>query len=567
MSYLILARKYRPRTFSEILGQEAIVRTLTNAIKQKRTAHGYLFSGPRGTGKTSTARIFAKALNCEKGPTPTPCLQCDSCEEIAEGRSLDVIEIDGASNRGIDEIRELRQLARFAPASGAAKVYIIDEVHQITDAGFNALLKTLEEPPAHVIFVMATTAPHKVPATILSRCQRYDFKRLPVGLITRKIGAVCKEERIEIEKEAVLAIARAAAGSLRDAESILDQAAAYSSGKVKAEDVRTLLGLTDREVFASVLVNVREQNAAGLLEQVAEAADAGTDLERWTRELVTFCRDVLVAKVGQGKPEFEEWSQETAERLAELAGRFNEEELTALVQELTAALRGMRWVDEPRIPLEVALVRLAAGGPLVPLAELVERLEALESRAGARASEGPSPRPSAAGRAGVRAGSDPSGRKLSSTGSDPVGLKTEGEGKLGQVQALWSRFMREVHDRKAATAAYLSQAIPAAVEEGDPPLLVIGFPKGFEFHRHALDKQQEAKKLIQELLGQLLGWNVRCAFRMLDKPAAAPAAGPGAEAEPPAGKEAPSSTPGPAGSSYLDSVTELFEGRILPGEG
>ena len=528
MSYLVFARKYRPRTFVEILGQGPIVTTLTNAIRQRRIAHAYLFTGPRGTGKTSTARIFAKALNCVEGPTPTPCLKCERCQEIAEGRSLDVLEIDGASNRGIDQIRALREHSKFIPTAGAFKVYIIDEVHQITAEGFNALLKTLEEPPAHVLFILATTAPHKVPGTILSRCQRYDFRRLPLAEITAKLKTIAEDEHLKVAEEAIVGIARAASGSLRDAESILDQAVAFSGGKVRVEDVRALLGTIDEEIFAEAAAGIQAKDPVRLLKLVADAVNDGTDLVQWCLSFMGFLRNLLFIKIGVGRLGLEELTAETIQEMTPLADRFSVEELTGMAQGLTSVVETMRRVGEPRIPLEMALVRLSQGESLVAVSELLERLEKLNERLGSEPSPLSAPQ-----------------RQASSSLT------------LEKMVSIWPAFLEELHRQKASTSAYLTAAGPVSVEGENPVRLVVGFPKGFEFQCEALDRPA-TRQLMEATLGSLLGCPVRCALEIVDRVPDLPAL--------PAPEDPPSQTKKPS-SALLDSVVDLFEGRILPGEG
>ncbi len=276
MEYLVLARKFRPQYFEEVVGQEHVVKTLKNAISQGRVAHAFLFAGPRGIGKTSVARILAKSLNCEKGPTPTPCGECANCKEITDGRSLDVREIDGASNRGIDEIRELRENVKFAPAASKYKVYIIDEVHMLTREAFNALLKTLEEPPAHVIFIFATTESHKVPATIMSRCQCYDFRRISLKEIIANLGKIAAAEGIQVSKSALGWIAEAGDGSMRDAQSVFDQVISYAGKEIKDADVEENLGLKDRKyLFALSAAWKCKKNAGACLNILEEGSLSG----------------------------------------------------------------------------------------------------------------------------------------------------------------------------------------------------------------------------------------------------------------------------------------------------
>ncbi len=573
MSYLVFARKYRPQTFADILGQGPIVTTLTNAVRQGRVGHAYLFAGPRGTGKTSTARIFAKALNCAEGPTPTPCLACSQCEEIAQGRFLDVLEIDGASNRGIDQIRALREHSKFSTVSGAFKVYIIDEVHQITSEGFNALLKILEEPPSHVIFILATTAAHKVPATILSRCQRYDFKRLPLDLIASKLKGIAQEEKLHLSDEAAVEIGKAASGSLRDAESILDQAAAFTGGKIRLEDIETLLGTISEEIFAEAVSAIQAREPVRLLKLVAEAANSGTDLIQWVLEFLSFLRNLSAAKAGVGPLGFEDSGKEAIQHLQEISKGISGEELTVIAQMLIAAIETMRRVDEPRIPLELSLIRLSSGEPMAPVGELLNRLEQIsrDLRGGAGVV---SPQ--------AQAVHQPSFAYRESRPQTPVAQKPPGSpfevgekarsavsppvAGLEGILSVWPVFVGQIQQQKAMTAAYLSEARPVQLDSGDPDQLVIGLPKGSEFQLSSLEKLP-VRQLIEQVLKDLMGRAVRCSFKISDNlPESVPVRSQkeGSSSGDPAGRLENSPSGGPP-SSLVDSVVDLFEGRVLPG--
>lgn len=373
MSYVVLARRYRPQTLDQIIGQEHISRTLKNAIAENRVAHAYMFSGPRGVGKTTTARILAKALNCKKGPTAEPCGECSNCKEITAGTSVDVQEIDGASNRGIDEIRALRDNVKFAPATSKYKIYIIDEAHQITDAAFNALLKTLEEPPPHVVFILATTESHKVPVTILSRCQRYRFRFLTSKEISSTLENIIKADGFEIEPDALQMVTAASGGSMRDALSLMDQAISFVPGKITAQDIQDLLGFLPREIIAAVTESFATGDNARILSIIRDVNDQGHNLLQFTRDLREHLRRILLFKVN---PAILEMTAEEKKILEAQQQLFAPDWLIRSGHLLSKALDEMRWSDQARLVLELYLLKIAQ--PYAGITELVERLEKME---------------------------------------------------------------------------------------------------------------------------------------------------------------------------------------------
>ncbi len=358
MSYVVLALKWRPQTFDEVVGQEPIAQTLVNAIRTGRTAHAYLFTGPRGVGKTSTARILAKALNCVKGPTPEPCNVCDACREITGGRALDVIEIDGASNRGIDDIRELRESVRYAPASTRTKVYIIDEVHMLTTDAFNALLKTLEEPPAHVVFVLCTTEPLKVPATILSRCQRFDFARLRVRDTLGRLRTITQAEGIDIDDDALTLIARRSEGSMRDALTLCDQVIASGRSPLDSAGVASALGIAGRDLYFAISDAVLAQDPHRALTLLANAYDEGQNLQEVAEELVHHLRNLLVISVGPELGELLDATDQERERYTAQAAMARPSDLIRQLHIAMETAARMRRSGFPRVLLEVAVAEI-----------------------------------------------------------------------------------------------------------------------------------------------------------------------------------------------------------------
>ena len=369
MSYRVFARKYRPQTFAEVVGQDHITRTLQNAVTSKRLAQAYLFVGPRGIGKTSTARILAKALNCKEGISAEPCGKCDSCLEIAEGRSLDVIEIDGASNNGVENIRDLRESAAYAPASGEFKIYLIDEVHMLSTGAFNALLKTLEEPPPHVKFIFATTEAQKVPATITSRCQRFDLRRIPAALIQKHLLHIAKCEEIQLDDSAAETLARGADGGLRDAESMLDQMVSFCGTHITQKDVMDVFGFTPLEVVKNLADALFVADFRTALEIIAEQSDAGKDLMRLTAELVAHLRDLLVA-------------QATGAEV-----RIPQSKLLDLIEHFSGAEGSMKWVADKKLQLDVAIIKA------IHLLDETSLTDVIQTLTGLCHGEVPAPRP------------------------------------------------------------------------------------------------------------------------------------------------------------------------------
>ncbi len=375
MSYLVLARKWRPQGFDDLIGQEPIIRILKNSIDQGKIAHAYLFSGPRGVGKTSTARILAKALNCKEGPTANPCGQCPSCLSVTDGSSVDVMEIDGASNNSVNDIRDLRERVKYVPSGGRYKVYIIDESHMLSDAAFNALLKTLEEPPPHVVFVLATTAPKKIPSTVLSRCQHLPFRRISSQEIKERLKKISFAENINVSGPALELIARAADGSLRDSLTILDQLSSFSSD-ITESDVKNLLGITDFGLLSQISLALIEGKREELLKIVGELVEQGTDIKSFIKELVQFFRDLLVASVIKRPEDILDVGKEEMDTIKNIVSRTSEDQLTLLLSEILKAEIDVKNASAPRLAIEMSLIKASFLSSMRPLKEILENLEA-----------------------------------------------------------------------------------------------------------------------------------------------------------------------------------------------
>jgi DNA polymerase III subunit gamma/tau len=493
-----LYRKYRPQDFDEVVGQEAVVRTLRNAIGSDQVRQAYLFAGPRGTGKTSLARILAKALNCEQGPTATPDKTCNSCLTIASGTSLDVVEMDAASQRGIDDIREIREHVVLQPVEGRFKVYILDEAHQLTDAAWNALLKLIEEPPPHLVFVFCTTELHKVLATVRSRCQTFLFARPRLAELTKLLRLVADGEGIEAPDAALSLIARSARGSFRDAVSTLDQLAAATDGKVTVQAVLQLLGAVDEEALFRLCDLIVDRDTAGLLAFVEELADQGQDLARLVTDLLEHLRHLLLVQHMGEVPDSLPVTPETRDRLRSQANQLAEAEVLRLIDLLHVAVDDVRQGGDPRLPLELALVKVTRPGADLSRESTAYRLEQLETRV---RGEAPRPAPVAA---------DP----VDGDDLEPRAPDEPGEGPpvdLGEIQAAWKQsILPTVSERSIPTGSVLAEARPVALD-GDR--LVLEFPPAASFHRGLAEEPKNAG-VLAAVLHEVTGRRLAVAFEL-----------------------------------------------------
>jgi DNA polymerase-3 subunit gamma/tau len=523
MSHVSFYRKWRPKSFEEIIGQERVTRTLQNAIRANRVVHAYLFAGHRGTGKTTTARILAKALNCAQGPTPTPDNTCANCEAITAGYSVDVIEIDAASNRGIEEIRELRDRIRLAPTEGRYKVYIIDEAHMLTTEAANALLKTLEEPPEHAVLILVTTEPHRLPTTILSRCQRFDFRRISQKELVTRLQHIASTEGFEIDDKALAIIAGSADGSVRDAESVLDQLTAYAEGRITAQDVLTVLGLLEEEVALKFADAIIERDVIACLSLVNQVVGEGKDARQVSRTILDHFRDLLVAKTADQPADLLDGTESRLKMLQAQATRAPVEDILRALNTLVATEVESRWNPQPRLLLEIALIRLCRPEMDPTLEGLRTRLQAIEQRLG-----GESPSPKTAGTkpplkprvapAAVepqRAPTTPTRDELKAEA-----LREEGEVVIGDVRRAWARVLEEVKRTKMFCHALLIEGTPLALNGST---LVVGLRTGFNFHVENLHKP-ENRSVVEGALERVFNHHLRleCTIHSADSQASHP---------------------------------------------
>ena len=522
MSYLVLARKHRPQTFDEVVAQEHITDLLKKAIQLNRLAHAYLFCGPRGIGKTSCARILAKSLNCEGGPTIKPCGKCSMCMEIAKGTSFDVLEIDGASNRGIDEIRTLRENVKFAPSYGRYKIYIVDEVHMLTPEAFNALLKTLEEPPEHVKFIFATTAPNKVPATIISRCQRFDFKRVSMKMIVDTLSAISKKEKFKIDQEALYAIGKAAQGSLRDALSILDQLSALSEKGIVSSDVFSMLGLVETQLLFELADALSQKNCSLCLRVLEKVIDKGKDIKQLSRDITEHFRHLMIIKVG-GKSlgKLVDYPVAIKETLLIQCQKFTLKEILTAIDVFIEAQETARVIESIRMPLEVAFAKLTYQGESANV-ERTASLNPLIQDAGQKGENARGFSPSNVLRdkkgqvdiSGSGKSFDDDKKETPKTEEEqeqPLGLEEDAAEdldalaaqELGQVeeaeevildlnkiQKTWDALTHGVSRERMSIATYLQSGVPYGLDE---KVLTVGFPPECRFQKETLEDAHNVK--------------------------------------------------------------------------
>ena len=495
MAYTVFALKWRPQDFESIVGQDHIVGTLKNAIQKKRLAHAYLFTGPRGVGKTSTARILAKALNCKEGPTVKPCQKCSSCLGINQGNSLDVIEIDGASNRGIDEIRALRENVKFSPTQGKYKIYIIDEVHQITPDGFNALLKTLEEPPEFVKFIFATTHPQKVMPTIISRCQRMDFRRIPVIEIISQLEKIIREEKVAVDKEVLFAVAKSSDGSLRDAESVLDQLVSFSQGNVSLKDAISVLGMVEQDVLFTLTDKIIQKDPQGALKLFNEIIDDGKDPGVFLINLIEHFRNLMVAKVSKADTKLVDLPQEVCDRLLKQSQSLTLEDIFTAFNILVVTQEMSKRLDSQRIPLEISLVRLA--------------YNRLESRG-----SGPVSQPVVSSAAAWEKPKKPVLEKEKQaepeeTVKNDISPQAAHESiSLEQVKNVWNNIVNSLANIKMSVSTYLSEGEPTRVQGN---MVTVAFPKNYSLHKESLDKK-ENKDMVEKAASEFCNTDLRMNF-------------------------------------------------------
>lgn len=536
MSYQVIARKYRPQRFADVVGQEHVTQTLSNAIEQSRIAHAYLFCGPRGTGKTTIARIFAKCLRCKNAPTTTPCNECPDCLAITSGNSIEMLEFDAASNTQVEKIREMIiDHVKYMPASGKYKLYLVDEVHMLSTSSFNALLKTLEEPPPHVIFLFATTDPEKLPPTILSRCQRFDLRRIPAALITKHLAAIAKIEKVKIDQAALNAIARGADGGMRDAESTLDQLISFCGDKIEETDVLSMFGLAAESQILNLSKAVLNGEIQTALTELGQLAQGGKDLGRLLSDLLNHFRNLLIYQISRGDLSLLEVSESEAASLKEQSAMANSDALMRILDTFAEAELNVRDAASKRIFLEVALLKAIEARNAVPIDSVLKQLNQLRGHGGGPAptvsSAAPAPAPSATAPAQPAARSAAPKEIIEQPREIAPATAAPAVPVSAELSTLWSNLVETVGRASPFVRTYLLEAHPVSFEKN---LLVIGFDPEFSDHLGLVDNGRN-HTVLQTKLAEL--GHPNCHVKFIEHE--------GAPATLPVSKAAPSSEPTP----------------------
>ncbi|TCP22119.1 DNA polymerase III tau subunit [Scopulibacillus darangshiensis] len=509
MSYQALYRVWRPQTFQDIAGQEHITKTLQNALMKEQFSHAYLFSGPRGTGKTSAAKIIAKAINCENAPVPEPCNECKACRGITDGSISDVIEIDAASNNGVDEIREIRDKVKYAPSSVSYKVYIIDEVHMLSTGAFNALLKTLEEPPKHVIFILATTEPHKIPLTIISRCQRFDFKRISLPSIVKRLAYIVEQQKLDVNQDALMLIAKACEGGMRDALSILDQVAAYSEGIVTVDDVLEVTGMVSGQFISEVVTAIEEQDASTAVQRINDVLDRGKDPNKFIEDLIFYYRDLLLFQTSSDledilmRPSVDDIFRTHAEQL-------DADKLYRAIQQLNESHQEMKRTNHPRVLLEMAVVKLsqskkrpnpdAVSADSSEIKSLQDRLSQLEEKM--NGIQTGNMRPDAPKQRETRTPRQAKKNQLPLPVNEMKKvLSSATKDDLKKLRSSWADIMNKIRTKNVAAHAWLLESKPVA-SSGD------AFLQAFKYDFHCqmvLENKSNIMQMVEQILQEVIG--------------------------------------------------------------
>ena len=496
MSYLVLSRKYRPKSFHEVVGQSHIVTTLVHALQTNRVAHAYLFAGPRGVGKTSMARILAKALNCQNGPTDEPCMTCSICNSIASGNDIDVLEIDGASNRGIDEVRSIRQNVRYRPAVGRYKIYIIDEVHMLTKEAFNAILKTLEEPPEHVKFFFATTSPNRVPDTVQSRCQRFDFKNISIADISNRLAQICKAETILTEDGVLQTVAKYAKGGLRDSESLLDQLASFCHEKITFKNVYDVLGIVEEEILTNIIDSFIGKNPELALKALHEISESGKNVEGFIDQLLLYIRDLLLVSICGKDSRLIDTTARDITLLQKQASSLSSDSLMYMIQLLTETKNKMNDVLQQMILLEVVFIKLATMEDLKPLSTVLERIEDMkqlfEKEEHITKVETALPKNSI-----TKSKKGAVNKETPSNNADRDEDITQDTG----LDNIWDKTLTEIQREKKMLWALLRNSRLLIIDNKEA---VLELPANYLIHKKRLEKQEE-KQIIEKCLEKVTG--------------------------------------------------------------